>query len=81
MIHAHKLELSLARTHFHGSNGVRAIEVLFCFKFSSDLCVVGVIFQSVFFFSLSRCTLIIYFYFYFTRVLERLGFSLNILSV
>ena len=28
MIITHKLELSLSRTYFHGSKGVRAIEVL-----------------------------------------------------
>ena len=28
MINTHKLELPLSRTYFHGSKGVRAIEVL-----------------------------------------------------
>ena len=39
IIHTHNLELPLSRTSFHGSKGVRAIEVWLYFRFFGEFLV------------------------------------------
>ena len=64
MINTHKFELSLSRTSFHGSKGVRAIEVgLKVFSFLV-FCGRDMFFLFVFFFLFVCFFIILFIYFY-----------------